>query len=133
MMLGKKILAGIFAAIVLLKLILLLIKPNLWIGAAEVVLEHNELIVGIYLALILITGYFIFFTLNLIDVAVVMLFTSLLTALALLPYSTALFKLREEISVGVGKSWLAGLIWGALAVAVLYKVFSPSRKQSFRD
>ena len=126
-MLGKKILAGIFAAIVLLKLILLLIKPNLWIGAAEVVLEHNDLIVGIYLALILLTAYFIFSTLNLIDVAVVMLFTSLLTALALLPYSTALFKLREEISVGVGKSWLAVLIWGALAVAVLYKVFSPDR------
>lgn len=124
---GKKILAGVFAAIVLLKLIFLLIKPNLWIGAAEVVLEHNEWVVGVYLALILITGYFIFSTLNLIDIALVMFFTSLLTGLSLLPYATALFKLREEISVGVDKSWLAGLIWGVLAVAVLYKIFSPDR------
>lgn len=127
-MLGKKIFAGIFAAIVLLKIIFLLIKPNLWIGAAEVVLEHNEWVVGCYLVLILITGYFVFSTLNLIDIAVVMLFTSLLTALAILPFAGALFKLREEISAGVGKSWLAVLIWGALAVVVLFKVLTPGRK-----
>ena len=127
-MLGKKILAGIFAAIVLSKLILLLIKPNLWIGAAEVLLAHTDLVVGIYLALILITGYFVFSTLDLIDVAVAMFFGSLLTALSILPYADTLFKLREEVSVGMGKAWLAALIWGALAVAVLYKVFSPSRR-----
>ncbi len=126
-MLGKKILAGIFAAIVLVKLIFLLIKPNLWIAAAEVVLEHNEWVVAVYLVLILLAGYFIFSTLDLIDIAVAMLFTSLLIALSIIPYAGALLKLREEISIGLGQAWLAALLWGALAVAVLYKIFSPSR------
>jgi len=127
-MLGKKILAGVFAVIVLLKIILLLIKPNLWLGAAEVVLEHNDLIVLCYLALLAIAGYFIFSSLSVIDVAVVMLFTSLLTALSLLPYTATLFKLRAEMPLAVGKAWLPGLIWVGLAVAILYKIFSPGRR-----
>ncbi len=132
-MLGKKVLAGIFAAIVVLKIIFLLIKPNLWVGAAEVVLAHTDVVVGAYLLLILITGYFVFSTLNLIDIAVTMFFTSLLTALSILPFAGALFKLQEEASVGIGKAWLALLIWGALAVAILFKVLAPGRGQSPRE
>ncbi len=128
-MLGKKVLAGIFATIVLLKIIFLLTKPNLWIGAAEVVLAHTEVVVGAYLVLILITGYLVFSTLDLLDIAVTMFFTSLLTALSILPFAGALFKLREEVSIGVGKAWLALLLWGALAVAILFKVLAPGRGQ----
>jgi len=128
-MLGKRILAGVFAGVVLLKLIFLLFNPNLWIGAAEVLLEQHGPVMLVYLALLLITGYYLFSTLDLIDVAVAMFFTSLLIAIGLLPYAATLFKLREEMSVGVGKAWLAALIWGALAAAVLFKVFCPGRGQ----
>lgn len=128
-MLGKGILAGIFAVVILFKLITLIINPNLWIRAVEVFLGYDAPVIFLYLVLILITGYYLFSTLDLLDIAVAMFFTSLLIAIGILPYATALLKLREEISIGVSKAWLAAAIWGALAAAVLFKVFSPGRTQ----
>lgn len=129
-MLAKRILAGFFAGAILLKLIIWIISPNLWMGAVEVFLGHTGLVMIIYLGLIALTGYFIFSTVDMIDIAVVMLFTSLLLAISILPYSSAMLALRGEImSIGWGKAWLAVLIWGALAVLVLYKVLAPSREQ----
>ncbi len=92
----------------------------------RVFLQHHLILTGIYLA-IAITGYFIFSSLNLIDLALVMFFTSLLTGLTLIPYST-LIKLGEAmVAVGLAKAWLALVIWGALAVAVLARVFAKRR------
>jgi hypothetical protein len=133
-MLAKKILAGIFAVIILLKLIIGIANPNLWMGAVEVLLGQHALLMIIYLVLLAITGYYVFSTFNMIDLAVVMLFTSLLTAISILPYSALMLKLREEIiSIGMGKAWFAVLIWGALAVAVLYRVFSPRGAQPRKE
>ncbi len=124
-MLGKKILAGIFAALILIKLAFLLISPSLWLGATQAFLGHYALIMGIYLVLLVITGYVVFTRIDLIDVAVVMLFTSILLGLSLIPYLASLPKLREEIvTVGFAKAWPALIIWAAVAVAVLYRVFT---------
>ena len=133
-MLAKKILAGIFAVTILLKLIIGVTNPNLWIGAVEALLGQHALLMIIYLVLMVITGYYAFSTLDMIDIAVVMFFTSLLIAISIIPYSALLLKLRGEIiSIGVGKAWFAVLIWGALAVAVLYQVFSQSRTQPRKE
>ena len=70
-MLGKKILAGIFAALTLIKLAFLLISPEQWLGATQAFLGHYPMMVGFYLVLLVITGYFVFTRLDLIDVAVV--------------------------------------------------------------
>ena len=71
---------------------------------------------------------YIFSSLNLIDIALVMFFTSLLTALVLIPYTTLLLSLNEQIiASGMGKAWLAMVIWGVLAVAILFRVFSKNR------
>ena len=128
-MLAKRILAGIFAVTILLKLIFLAVNPHLWAGAVLAIQGHQALIMLIYLALLVITGYYAFFSLDMINIAVVMLFTSLLMAFTMTPYLSALPKLPEEIiNMGLGKAWLAMLIWGALAVAVLFKVLTPGRK-----
>ncbi len=127
-MLAKKILAGIFAGIILLKLLVGLTNPQQWLGLTGVFLGHYTMVMAIYLILIVITGYYIFSSLNLIDIAVVMFFTSLLVGLSLVPYSTVLLKVSEEIATsGFGKAWLALVLWGALAVAVLVKIFSKGR------
>ncbi len=124
---GKKILAGIFAVTILLKLIVGFTSPTLWMGAVEALLGQQTLLMIVYLGLMMITGYYVFSSLDLIDIAVVMFFTSLLIALSILPYSASMLKLREEIiRVGMGKAWFAGLIWGVLALAVLYRIFSKS-------
>jgi len=127
-MLAKKILAGIFAGIILLKLLVGLTNPHKWLDLTGVLLGHNIIVTAIYLMLLIITGYYIFSNLKLIDIALVMFFTSLLVGLSLVPYAPLLVKMSEEIAaIGIGKAWLALLIWGALAVAVLYEVFSKRR------
>ncbi len=124
-MLGKKILAGIFAALILIKLAFLLTSPETWLGVTQAFLGHYAAMMGIYLVLLVITGYFVFTRLDLIDVAVVMLFTSVLLGLSLLPYLALMPKLSEEIvTVGFGRAWPALILWAAIAVAVLYRVFS---------
>ncbi|MGO8762056.1 MAG: hypothetical protein ACLP2P_15240 [Desulfobaccales bacterium] len=129
-MLGKKILAGVFAALVLIKLAFLLISPGQWLGATQAFLGHYAVVVGVYLVLLVITGYFVFTSLDLIDVAVVMLFTGVLLGLSLIPYLAAMPKLPEIIvSVGLAKVWPAWAIWAAIAVAVLYRVFAGKKEK----
>jgi hypothetical protein len=123
-MLGKKILAVIFAALTLIKLAFLLISPEGWLGATQAFLGHYTLMIAIYLALLVITGYVVFTRLDLIDVAVIMLFTSALLGLSLVPLLASIPQLREAIvSAGFAKFWPPLIIWAAIAVAVLYRVF----------
>ncbi len=129
-MLGKKILAGIFAALILIKLAFLLISPEQWLGATQAFLGHYPLMMGIYLVLLVITGYFVFTRLDLIDVAVVMLFTVILLGLSLIPYLASMPKLPEAIvTVGFAKVWPAWIIWAAVAVAVLYRIFAGKKEK----
>lgn len=130
-MFAKKILAGFFAILILVKLAALLINPAGWLALGKVFLEHYLVVTGVYVVLLAITGGFIFSSLNLIDLALVMFFTSLLTGLTLMPYSTQMGQLGDAmVAAGIGKAWLALAIWGAVAVAVLYKVLSKSRSRS---
>ncbi len=127
-MLGKKILASIFSLIILLKLVFVLAAPQQWMGFAAGLLGNQVLATIIYLILAVITGYYIFSTLDLIDIALVMFFTSILVVLALIPYANLFISLNEQIvASGMGKAWLAMVIWLALAVAILIRVFSQDR------
>jgi hypothetical protein len=125
---AKKILATIFAGLILVKLLALLVNPEKWLNLSGLLLRHHVLLTYVYLALIVITGYLVFSSLNLIDIALVMFFTSLLTGLSLIPYSTPLFKFGEAMAtIGLGKAWFALMLWGALAAAVLLRVFAKRR------
>jgi hypothetical protein len=127
-MLVKKVLAAAFVLIILLKLVFVLTNPQQWAGFAAGFLGHYGLTMAIYLILIVITGYYIFSSLNLIDIALVMFFTSLLMGLALIPYAPLLIALNEQIiASGLGKAWLSLVIWAALALAILFRVFSRDR------
>jgi len=129
-MLGKKILAVILAAVILIKLAFLLISPESWLGATQGFLGHYNLIIGIYLVLLVISGYYVFTGLDLIDVAVVMLFTSTLLGLSLIPYVASVPQLPEAIvKVGIARVWPAWILWTAIAVAVLYRIFGGKKKR----
>ncbi len=109
----------------MIKLAFLLISPEQWLGATQAFLGHYTLMIAIYLVLLVITGYVVFTRIDLIDVAVVMLFTSVLLGLSLLPYLASIPQLREAIvSVGLAKFWPGLIIWAAIAVAVLYRIFA---------
>ena len=127
---GKKILAGIFAALILFKLLFIIISPGKWMSLVEVFLRHYAFIWWVYLALIIITGYYIFSSLDLIDIVLVMFFTALIIGVSLIPFSDAWLKLGKEIAAkGLGKAWLSVVIWGALAVAVLYRLWSSPKSR----
>jgi len=127
-MLAKKILAGIFAVIILLKLAIGLMSPGTWMGGVAWLLQHKVLLVGSYLVLAAITGYYALVSLDLIDIAVVMFFTSMLMALGLVPFSQLLLSMGQQFaSQGIGQAWLAVVLWTAIAVAVLYRLISASR------
>lgn len=129
-MLGKKILAGVFAALILVKLLFLIISPGKWMGFAGVFLGHQAVLWVVYLALIILIGYYIFASLDLIDIALVMFFTSLVVGITLIPYSASLLKVGGEIAAtGLGRQWLPALIWVAIAVAVLYRIFAGKKAQ----
>lgn len=131
-MFAKKILAGIFAVLILIKLAALLINPAGWMSLGRVFLENHATVTAIYLILITLTGFFIFSSVNLIDLALVMFFTSLLIGLTLIPYSTPMLQLGDAmVALGFRQAWLAMVIWGAVAVAVLFKVLSKSRSKSW--
>ncbi len=122
---GKRILAGIFAVLVLVKLTALLVNPGKWLTLGNLLLAQSSLLTGVYVVLLIITGYYIFSSLGLVDIALVMFFTSLLTGLTLMPYTAQMLKLGDEMTAsGFDKAWLAMVIWGAIAVAVLIKAFS---------
>jgi hypothetical protein len=130
MMLGKKILAVIFAALTLIKLTFLLISPEQWLGATQAFLGHYPLMIAVYLGLLAVTGYFVFTRIDLIDVAVVMLFTSVLLGLSLMPYLASKPQLTEKIvSVGPARVWPAWIIWAAVAAAVLYRVLKGNKER----
>ena len=106
----------------------MLISPGQWLGATQAFLGHYTLIMGVYLVLLVITGYFVFTSLDLIDVAVVMLFTGVLLGLSLLPYLTAIPNFPEAIvKVGFAKAWPTWIIWAGIAVAVLYRVLAKQK------
>jgi hypothetical protein len=129
-MVGKKILAGLFAGLTLIKLAFLLTSPETWLAATQAFLGQSTVVTAIYLVLLVITGYFVFTSLDLIDVAVVILFTSLLVGLTLMPYSGAMLKVGQEIgAIGLGKAWLALIIWVVIAVAVLYRIFAGKKER----
>jgi hypothetical protein len=127
-MLGKKILAVIFALLILIKVAFLMANPGKWLGIAQVLAGYTgEVMIG-YLIALAIIGYFIFLSMDIIDVAVVMLFTGLLVGLNLIPYAASLHTTMQEIATaGLGKAWLALIIWVAIAVAVMVRVFAKAR------
>ncbi|MEW6387484.1 MAG: hypothetical protein AB1491_08215 [Thermodesulfobacteriota bacterium] len=128
-MLGKKILAGVFAALILVKITFVFTQPGTWLTFTRALLDNYSVVTGIYLALLVLTGYFVFTSLDLIDVAVVMFFTAALMGLSLIPYLASMPQLPEEIiNLGFAQAWPASIIWAALAVAVLYRVFISREK-----
>jgi hypothetical protein len=125
---GKKILAVIFAVLILVKLLFFLVSPANWLALVGVFLGHRAMVMGLYAVLIVIIGYYVLSSMDLIDIALVMFLTSLLMGITLIPYSAPLLQLSDQITaIGLGRAWYAVVLWGAIAVAVLSRVFSQKR------
>lgn len=127
-MTALEVLALIFAIVVLVKLLIFIINPKCLIKISKGMLKKTVLVKIVYLILAIIVGYYIFSSLNIVVVASVMLFTSLLIGLNFLSYSKAIPEILKEIPEKrlaiIGKFWFPILIWVALAIWTLFAVFA---------
>ncbi len=121
-----EILALIFAVAVLAKLLFIAFNPKSWMDISSSILKESGWLVVVYLILSVVVGKFIFATMDIIQVAAVMLFTSILIGLNAMPYSKEILKLGKSIvnSNTLEKAWLSALIWAALALWVLFTLFA---------
>ncbi len=122
-----EIIATVLAVFILVKILIIFISLESWLKIAEALLKKRALATIIYFVLASLVGYYVFSSLNVVQVAAVMLFTSLIIALGIIPYSSALLKvIKEELGTGMNvfrKNWLSILIWLAISVWILYTVF----------
>jgi hypothetical protein len=123
-----EVLAAIFAVMVLVKLFVVAVNPKFWMKGIESILGNYVFTTIVYVLLAVIVGYVVFQSLNIIQVAAVMLFTSLLIGLTLVPYAREFLALSKEVTVTrlgmFRKAWLAMVIWAGIAVWTLYAVFA---------
>ena len=123
-----EILATIFAILVLVKLLIVAVNPKLWMKGVESIVSNYAFTTIVYVLLTVIIGYIIFKSLSIVQVAAVMLFTSVLIGLTMVPYLDKLLALGKEIvgtrSEMFRRGWLAIVIWAGIAVWTLYAVFA---------
>ncbi len=128
-MTALEIIATIFAIFVLVKIVVVLIDPQIWMKrVAEPLLGNPRLATAVYLVLAIVVGYYVFASLHIVDVAAVMLFTALVMGVGMMPYSKALLKLAGEMSATrsdlLRNAWLPIVIWTVIALWVLTSVFA---------
>jgi len=123
-----EVLATIFAVLVLLKLFLSIFNPQLRVRIAESFLNKNPTVLTvIFLALAAVIGYYVFSSLTVVDVAAVMMLLSALMGIFFIQYPENMLELvRESLKSRkefLRKNWLSVLIWGFLAIWVIYSIF----------
>ncbi len=128
-MTALEVIATIFAIFVLVKIVVVLIDPQIWMKrVAEPLLGNPRLATAVYLVLAIVVGYYVFASLHIVDVAAVMLFTALVMGVGMMPYSKALLKLAGEMSATrsdlLRNAWLPIVIWTVIALWVLTSVLA---------
>ncbi len=128
-MTALEIIATIFALFVLVKMVVVLIDPQIWMKkVAEPLLGNPRLATTVYGVLAIVVGYYVFASLHIVDVAAVMLFTALVMGVGMMPYSKALLKIAGEMSATrselLRNAWLPIVIWTVIALWVLTSVFA---------
>ncbi len=117
-----EIFALILAVIVLLKLIVLLIKPDMLFKFSKKLFKQVKL----FQVLILIVGavvlYYLLQTLTIVQIFAVTFFVGSLYALLLAAYAEKLMKLFKPKTI-VKDNWLTFLIWTILSLWVLKELF----------
>ena len=128
-MIALEVIATIFAILILVKISVVLINPQVWMKkVAEPLLGNPPLATAIYGILAIVVGYFVFANLTVVEVAAVMAFTALLFGLGMLPYARAMLKIAEDMSANrsvlLQNAWLPIVIWVFIALWVLSSVLA---------
>jgi hypothetical protein len=123
-MLILKFLALVFALLVLVKITMLLVARDYWLGLVDKAVASGNRALAIYGGAAAVVGILVLSQVSVIVVGAVMLWTGLLMGLAMMPYKEMMLKWRDEIAQqGLEKIWWALAIWVGLALWILVAVF----------
>ncbi len=117
--------ALIIAVFALIKIIVVLAKPKAWIKFAKKIWKNSVVTGWVCIILAAIVLYFLLMELTIIQVFAAMLFTTLLIAAGIAPFSKELMNFASKIATrrNLSKGWWLFLIWLALIAWVLWTLF----------
>ncbi|MFH0847210.1 MAG: hypothetical protein V1894_04050 [Chloroflexota bacterium] len=121
-----EVMALLLAAVVIIKLVVILISPESWLNAIpKRLLGHPTLMSLLALALAVVILIFLLGELTIVQIFAALLFATPLIMMAFAPFAKDV-TLEDNIFLGrkvLKKAWLASLVWLILAVWVLYSLF----------
>ncbi len=123
-MMIMKLWAVVFALLVLVKMVMLVVARDYYLGLVGQdgrAGEPGGMIYGVAAAVV---GIPVLLQVDIIVIGAVMLWTSLLVTLGMAPYGEILLKWRDEIArEGLSRVWWVMALWTGLAVWILAAVF----------
>ncbi len=118
-----EIISLVVAVLVLLKLVVFLLKPEVLSEAGKNMSKNSKIMILPILILFVIVGYYVFSSLSIIQVFPAILLGHILLALLLFQYPKVYSLMIKEVFKDTSKSWLVWLIWTGLSVWTLYALF----------
>jgi len=122
-----EIIATIFALLIIIKFLCLTFKPSSWKKFSDCIVKNPERSRWIYLILAVIVGKYLLDVMDIVQIAAVMLFTSLLIGFSFFVYTKEFRKFYDSawkhIKTIMRKSWLVWAIYLVIAVWVLVEIF----------
>ncbi len=118
-----EILAFILAVIVLVKALFFAINPKFIVRLTAHLLEKKFLYVAIHVILAIMVGYFVFSALSIVEVAAVMLFTSLILGTGFMFYTKSLHVLTKEILKNRKAILVTFIFWIIFSLVILASLF----------
>ncbi len=122
------IFALIVAVVILIKILVILIKPSAWMGFAESLWKLPALVMVVGLVLAGVVLYYLMQSgISLVQIFAVMLLIVLLSAVTMAVYAKDFISMGKKLVRDrnfLSKGWLSIIIWIALAIWVLIKIFA---------
>ena len=121
---AMEILAGVFAAVILIKVLVNLISPKLSRKRAEKIMKNEALVIGLYVVLVLITGYIVVSALGIVAAFAAVTFGASLVGLSLIVYPKQVLKLTRAIMKDKKRMIFPLIVWAVLTIWTLYALFA---------
>ena len=116
--------AVIFAALGIIKIVVIMVNKNFWINKVSLPIYGSKLSSWILGILALVIFYYLVQVFSMVEIFAVMAFTSLLMGASLMAYSSELTSLVKKFAKKKFGTWMwiYMLIWLLLSAWVLYSV-----------
>lgn len=118
-----ELLALFFALMLFIKIALAIFKPKCLVKSGESLIKISFGLQFVFLAIAVLSGYYVFQKFNIIEVGAIMFFTMMVMGMSFMAYWEIMMVARKKALKDRSKMWLSIIIWGALSLWILYALF----------